>query len=79
MPITLANIPRIHLAVPPDEGLYINTFHNPMGRYELWVWARMLGGEEHLYMHGFFNCSEYVDPDNFIRRWLDRVGISYSV
>lgn len=50
----------INLAQPPRDGLFINTFHDPTGQYELWVDG---------HRSGWIKCSE-EPTDEFLETWV---------
>jgi len=53
---------------PPAPGLYIQ---RATQRYELW--AENAGGQ--LFVHGWVNCNEPQNPQEFVDRWIGRVNV----
>lgn len=54
----------INLAQPPHGGLFINTFYDPTGQYELW-----LETPDIIYRSGWIKCSE-EPTDEFLETWV---------
>jgi hypothetical protein len=50
----------INLAQPAHDGLFINTFYDPTGQYELWV-----DGQR----SGWIKCSE-EPSEEFLQKWV---------
>lgn len=59
----------INQSIPEKAGLYINSFYEPTGAYELW-----LETTEGLFKSGWIKCSE-EPSEEFLQSWLIKMGV----
>lgn len=72
MIIDLDNIETVNLSQPAVGGLFVNTFYESAGQYELW-----LDTPDITFRADWVKCS--VNPSRgFLEKWLTKLGIKYA-